>query len=114
MSRAEDRSVSDPTNDGIMASARRIGGGRVLGSGRSLSPADALIPKNASVVSPSESSISLSSQVSTPLSTEPQDLSSRVSLDHGDPSTAKASTSARLVCPICNEEMVRNLSPLEN
>ncbi|KAI9819328.1 MAG: carboxypeptidase Y-deficient [Thelocarpon impressellum] len=90
-----------------MASPRRLGGGRVLGSGRNLSPAVAPHARVSSmVVSPSASSVSLNSQLSTQ-PTETQDLSSRVSLDQGDPALAGAGpASTRLVCPICNEEMV--------
>ncbi|MCJ1378629.1 carboxypeptidase Y-deficient [Xylographa soralifera] len=91
-------------------SGRTIGGGRVLGSGRSLSPAVALQPKrNSSLLSPSTSSVSLNSSASTShTSTEPQDLSSRVSLDQHDGAGAVlgAASTSRLVCPICNEEMV--------
>ncbi|KAI9871301.1 MAG: carboxypeptidase Y-deficient [Pleopsidium flavum] len=88
--------------------SRKLGGGRVLGSGRSLSPAVA--PKrNSSLLSPSESSVSLNSQVSTSqVSSENQDISSRISLENGESATAAevAAASSRLVCPICNEEMV--------
>ena len=100
----------DPLRSDNM-SARKIGGGRVLGSGRSLSPAVALQPKrNSSLLSPSTSSVSLNSSASTShTSTEPQDLSSRVSLDQHDGAGAAlgAASTSRLVCPICNEEMVR-------
>ncbi|TKA78268.1 hypothetical protein B0A49_02144 [Cryomyces minteri] len=90
-----------------MASRRALGGGRILGSGRSLSPA---VPpqqhkRNASLLSPSGSSVSLSSQTSdTPISTDNDDLSSRVAL--GSDNAAAAAASSRMVCPICNEEMV--------
>ena len=90
-------------------SSRKLGGGRVLGSGRSLSPATTAYPqRSSSLLSPSGSSASVNSSVSTSLnSVEAQDLQSRVSLDHNDgASAAAASASARLVCPICNEEMV--------
>ncbi|KAH4114003.1 hypothetical protein HBH47_202590 [Parastagonospora nodorum] len=95
-----------------MASRRSLGGGRVLGSGRNLSPAVAPTPpaqhrRNASFLSPSESSVSLSSQTSnSPASTaEPkEDISSQVLLAPSE--NAAASASSRLVCPICNEEMV--------
>lgn len=88
-------------------SARKLGGGRVLGSGRSLSPA--YPPRNSSLLSPSASTVSVSSSSSTQPSTDPQDISSRISLDQSDganggsPATAAG---ARLACPICNEEMV--------
>ena len=77
----------------------------MLGSGRSLSPA--YPPRNSSLLSPSASSVSVSS--SSQPSTDAQDLSSRISLDQsdGDNATAAAlAASTRLVCPICNEEMV--------
>jgi rabenosyn-5 len=88
----------------------------VLGSGKNLSPAQAISPqppahhrRNASFLSPSESSVSLSSQTSnSPASTaEPrEDITSKVLLGPSD--NAAASASSRLVCPICNEEMVRH------
>jgi rabenosyn-5 len=95
-----------------MASRRSLGGGRVLGSARNLSPAISPQPpahhrRNASFLSPSESSVSLSSQTSnSPASTaEPkEDITSKVLL--GPTDNAAASASSRLVCPICNEEMV--------
>ncbi|KAF2639511.1 hypothetical protein P280DRAFT_470159 [Massarina eburnea CBS 473.64] len=99
-----------------MTSGRSLGGGRVLGSGRNLSPALSPQPpgqhrrnasRNASLLSPSESSLSLSSQTSnSPASTtEPrEDIGSKVLL--GAQENAPASASNRLVCPICNEEMV--------
>src|ERR1700742_1334749 len=98
-------------------SRRIIGGGRVLGSGRTLGP-PAPPPKPTSpsplpnrVLSPSASTLSLNtseSGTSTPPSSDPQDIASRVSLDHGAPdlSMAAAGATDRLVCPICNEEMV--------
>lgn len=90
-------------------SKRTLGGGRVLGSGRSLSPA-APPPQKATahLLSPSASTLSLTSGVSTPPSSESQDLASRVSLEHGDSSLAAAAAAAgaKMVCPICNDEMV--------
>ncbi|KAF2683926.1 hypothetical protein K458DRAFT_303249 [Lentithecium fluviatile CBS 122367] len=95
-----------------MTSGRSLGGGRVLGSGRGLEPAVSPQPpahhrRNASLLSPSESSLSLSSQTSnSPASTAEtrDDIGSRVLLGHAE--NAAASASNRLVCPICNEEMV--------
>lgn len=95
-----------------MASRRSLGGGRVLGSGRNLSPAvspqpPALHRRNPSLLSPSESSLSLSSQTSnSPASTAEtrEDIGSKVLLGPGE--NAAANASSRLVCPICNEEMV--------
>lgn len=96
-----------------MAARRSLGGGRVLGSGRSLGPADAAKQqhtRNTSLLSPSESSISLGSQTSsTPVSFENEDIASRVALDQLGPNGA-ATASSRPVCPICNEEMVSSLS----
>ncbi|EZF36047.1 hypothetical protein H109_05598 [Trichophyton interdigitale MR816] len=90
---------------------RSIGGGRVLGSGRSINPTPPKpLPKNSSsnAISPSTSSVSLASQTSnSQVSSDTQDLSSRVFLKNGDSSIAKASRSTgALVCPICNEGMV--------
>ncbi|KAI9756543.1 MAG: hypothetical protein M4579_003802 [Chaenotheca gracillima] len=87
--------------------SRVLGGGRVLGSaGRTLSPPVGTHQRNLSALSQSESSVSLNSQVSnSQVSSETQDLSSRVSLENGD-NAAVAGASSRLVCPICNEEMV--------
>jgi len=96
-----------------MTSRRSLGGGRVLGSGRNLSPAAAppqpaaAHRRNASLLSPSESSVSLNSQASnSPASTAEtrEDIGSKVLV--GPSENAAASASSRLVCPICNEEMV--------
>lgn len=93
-------------------SGRKLGGGRILGSGRSLAPpAPPAHQRTSSLISPSESTLSLDSQASaSPLATSPtpdnsQDLSSRVSLENGGAS-AVAAASSKLLCPICNEEMV--------
>ena len=93
-------------------SGRKLGGGRVLGSGKGLGPpAPPAHHRTNDLISPSESTLSLSSRDSTtsPLATSPlpetlQDLSSKVSLENGGPSVTAASS--KLVCPICNEEMV--------
>ncbi|OAP55657.1 Vacuolar segregation protein PEP7 [Fonsecaea erecta] len=103
-------------------SRRTIGGGRVLGSSRTLGPPappapppKATTPLPSHVLSPSASSLSLNtsgSGNSTPPSFDPQDIASRVSLDHGAPDLSAATAAAaaaatdRLVCPICSEEMV--------
>lgn len=95
-----------------MTSGRSLGGGRVLGSGKGLSPAVSPQPpahhrRNTSLLSPSESSLSLSSQTSnSPASTAEtrEDIGSKVLL--GTSENAAASASTRLMCPICNEEMV--------
>src|SRR5271155_5055378 len=89
-------------------SRRILGGGRVLGSGKSLSPAVPPSQKPTDHLSPSASTLSLNSGVSPRVSSESQDLASRVSIDQGDTSLAVAATAAgaKMVCPICNEEMV--------
>lgn len=96
-----------------MSGARKLGGGRVLGSGKGLSPAAAThSQRNPSLVSPSESSVSLISSASTShLSTDAEDLSSRVIREHGEEVSASiAVADSKLFCPICNEEMVSTLS----
>lgn len=87
-------------------SSRKLGGGRILGSGKSLaSPTPPAQQRNTSLITPSESTLSLNSSHSTsPLPNDSQDLSSRVSLENGR-STVTA-TSSKLLCPICSEEMV--------
>jgi len=91
-----------------MAARRSLGGGRVLGSGPSPSPA--LHRRHPSLLSPSESSLSLSSHTShSPASTADarDDIGSKVRLAPSDHAAA-ATASSRLVCPICNEDMVRH------
>ena len=86
--------------------SRKLGGGRILGSGRSLSSATIVHQRQSSYLSPSESSISFTSQVSnSQVSGEEPDLSSRVSLDNRDAVLAERPTT-KLACPICNEDMV--------
>lgn len=99
-------------------SGRKLGGGRVLGSGKGLAPPrppsssshnnrgpSPYAPSDSSSVSQcSNSQQSLSPPSSSPVPDfGPQDLVSRISI--GAPSTGGAA-SARLVCPICDEEMV--------
>ncbi|KAL2020636.1 hypothetical protein VTK56DRAFT_8126 [Thermocarpiscus australiensis] len=95
-------------------SARRLGGGRILGSGKGLAPAPPpQAPRAASPFAPSDSStISLHSRHSTPNSLSPplssplpdfQNLASNVSL--AGPSNG-STLGNKLVCPICEEEMV--------
>ena len=85
----------------------------MLGSGKGLSPAAATQSQgNSSLVSPSESSVSLISSASTShLSTDAEDLSSRTVQAHGEEvSASTAAAASKLFCPICNEEMVSSLS----
>ncbi|PWY80392.1 FYVE-domain-containing protein [Aspergillus sclerotioniger CBS 115572] len=93
---------------------RTLGGGRVLGPANARSPS-ALTPSpqpsnpRLLTLSPSASSVSLNSQASaSQISTEAQDLTSRVSLENGSASipAAPAAAGAQLACPICSEEMV--------
>lgn len=91
--------------------SRKLGGGRILGSGQSISPAAAVFPpRNASLLSPSASSVSVNSSASTSQqSIDLSDFTSKVSLEQNDEnSSAVAAAYSRLVCPICNEEMVRS------
>ncbi|EAW09942.1 putative vacuolar segregation protein (Pep7) [Aspergillus clavatus NRRL 1] len=92
-------------------SRRTLGGGRVLGTPNALAvQASTPSPRQKpSILSPSASSLSLSSQASaSQFSSETQDLTSRISLDNGATSisAAPAATGAQLACPICSEEMV--------
>ena len=88
-----------------MAARRSLGGGRVLGPAPPPKPVAAI--RSPAILSPSESSVSLSSQTSsTPISTENEDLTSRIALDEQGTAQAAAAASSRMVCPICNEEMV--------
>jgi hypothetical protein len=97
----------------VIMSRRTLGGGRVLGTPSALASAPSPQPKPR-VLSPTTSSVSLSSQASaSQFSAETQDLTSRISLENGDTSisAAPAAPGAQLSCPICNEEMVRQHSP---
>jgi len=82
----------------------------VLGNGKRLAPPpppSKQAVRNTGLLSLSESSVSLSSHASsTPLSTENEDLTSRVALDGHSSVPAAVAASSRMVCPICSEEMV--------
>ncbi|KAK1758754.1 vacuolar segregation protein pep7 [Echria macrotheca] len=97
-------------------SGRKLGGGRVLGSGKGLAPPSPAVPSpraQSPMPPPSESSTVSHSRNSTqnsvsPLSSSPlpdfsQDLASNVSL--AGPSQS-SSTNGKLICPICEEEMM--------
>ncbi|KAL4865064.1 hypothetical protein BDV12DRAFT_175232 [Aspergillus spectabilis] len=92
-------------------SRRALGGGRVLGSVNTRTPSATLSspqPKP-NILSPSASTLSLSSQASaSQISSETQDLTSRISLENASASipAAPAASGAQLSCPICSEEMV--------
>lgn len=98
-----------------MPPQRTLGGGRVLGSGKSLAPPPPPTTTTVApaVLSPSASSLSLSSHTtsSTPLSVN-DDLTARVDRHHhhhpGNPDTVAGAGISRMVCPICDEEMVRS------
>lgn len=93
-----------------MAARRSLGGGRVLGDGKGLVPPPASTKPpitNHGLLSPSTSSVSLSSQASSAaMPGTNEDLTSQVALGHAS-AQAAAAASSRMVCPICNEEMVR-------
>ena len=103
-------SYHNPRGPGLprKMSARKLGGGRVLGSGKNLTPAPTYPARNSSLLSPSASTLSVSSSASTSQpSTDAQDISSRISLDQSEnENSAVTAANSRLVCPICNEEMV--------
>lgn len=67
--------------------------------------------RNISFLSPTASSVSVNSSRSTSQqSLDPQDLSSRVSLEQSDDRNGAAIAAATsLVCPICNEETVSSV-----
>ncbi|CAJ2512552.1 Uu.00g055670.m01.CDS01 [Anthostomella pinea] len=98
-------------------SGRKLGGGRVLGSGKGLAPPttpaiqrgrerasspSAPSDSTLSIGSPDVSSMSLGTP--SPLPGFAQDLTSNISV--GGPSSAGLANSSKLVCPICNEEMM--------
>ncbi|KAK2015988.1 FYVE zinc finger protein [Colletotrichum eremochloae] len=93
-------------------SGRKLGGGRILGSGKGLAPPTPPAVqghrRTPSPFAPSESTLSINSSsasppVSSPLPDFAQDLASNVSV--GGPSRT-AAASSKLVCPICDEEML--------
>ncbi|KAI1738657.1 FYVE zinc finger protein [Xylaria scruposa] len=94
-------------------SGRKLGGGRVLGSGKGLAPPVSPAVRRERAASPSAPSdstrslgspaASLSPSISSPLPDFAQDLTSNISL--AGPSDV-ANASSKLVCPICNEEML--------
>lgn len=93
-------------------SGRKLGGGRILGSGKGLAPpAPPSIQREraASPSAPSDSTLSIGSPSTSispgtsPLPDFSQDLTSNISL--GGPSNG-GQLGSRLVCPICDEEMM--------
>ncbi|KAI1503384.1 FYVE zinc finger protein [Biscogniauxia marginata] len=94
-------------------SGRKLGGGRVLGSGRGLAPpAPPVVQREraSSPSAPSDSTISVGSPAASISPGAPgslpefaQDLTSNISV--GGPSNGH-NASSKLVCPICNEEML--------
>jgi len=89
-----------------LMAARKLGGGRVLGSGPPSAPAVAIHQRNSNLLSPSDSPVSPSSQVSNSrVSLGLHDIIPQPPLTNGRHS-ATAATSPALVCPICNEDMV--------
>ncbi|KAI1383808.1 VAC1 protein [Hypoxylon trugodes] len=96
-------------------SGRKLGGGRILGNGKGLAPpAPPAIQREreraASPSAPSDSTLSIGSPTTSishdtpsPLPDFTQDLTSNISL--GGPSNG-GQPSSKLVCPICDEEML--------
>ena len=94
---------------------RKLGGGRILGSGKGLAPSGARaesspsLPRVGSPVPPSETSGDLNSISGSPapsasLPDLSQDLATNISVGHQ--ASSSKSGSQKLMCPICNEEMV--------
>lgn len=102
----------------VVRDAMASSGNRVLGKGRTIgTPKPAASPspipdrvRQDGFLSRSESTTSLNSQQSTPkTSIEEQDISSAVAaVQAREPGAGAANASSRLVCPICNDEMVRD------
>ncbi|KIV99071.1 uncharacterized protein PV09_09237 [Verruconis gallopava] len=93
-----------------MATGRILGRGRVLGSAKSASSPSNQSSHSAhngsgSLLSPSGSIVSSASDGSPPIIPQKQDLVANVSLETTGHVDTTASSS-RLVCPICNDEMV--------
>lgn len=96
-------------------SGRKLGGGRILGSGKGLAPSASpggsspSLPRVGSPVPPSDVSGDLNSVTGSPapsasLPDLPQDLATSISV--GRQASSSKSDSQKLLCPICNEEMV--------
>lgn len=75
-------------------SGRVLGGGRIIGNGQPLS--SPVKSRHQRILSPTPSSISVESRAS----------SLQFGLENGGASSATSAASPRLICPICNEEMV--------
>lgn len=94
---------------------RKLGGGRILGSGKGLAASvhgdSGSLPRVGSPVPPSDVSADLNSVTgSAAPSTLPdvsQDLATNISV--GRQGSSSKSGSQKLLCPICNEEMVWSL-----
>ncbi|OTA63352.1 VAC1 protein [Hypoxylon sp. EC38] len=93
-------------------SGRKLGGGRILGSGKGLAPPAPLAIQRERATSPSapsDSTLSIGSPATSispgtsPLPDFSQDLTSNISL--GGPSSG-GQLGSKLVCPICDEEMM--------
>jgi rabenosyn-5 len=87
--------------------ARKLGGGRILGSGKSLAPPPAPAHnRSSSLLSISETVISAGSESSS-LPASHLSLTENIrGLGDNGRGTEAADASNRLICPICNEEMV--------
>ncbi|KAK7748224.1 carboxypeptidase Y-deficient [Diatrype stigma] len=92
-------------------SSRKLGGGRILGSGKGLAPPTP--PAIQLSASPSDSTLSIGSPdasisggTPSPLPGFTQDLTSAVSIGTGGGPSNGGPAGSRLVCPICEEEML--------
>lgn len=91
---------------------RKLGGGRILGSGKGLAGSaktdSSSLPMIGSPVPPSDASADFSSVAGSAapssLPNVSQDLATNISV--GRQGSSSKSGSQKLLCPICNEEMV--------
>ena len=92
---------------------RKLGGGRILGSGKGLAPSvqgdsSSPLPRVGSPVPPSDVSADFNSVTGSvapsSLPDVSQDLATNISV--GRQGSSSKSGSQKLLCPICNEEMV--------
>lgn len=103
-----------PLQLAAIMTGRKLGGGRILGSGKGLAASasqggsDSSLPTVGSPVPPSDASADLNSvsgsAAPSSLPDVSQDLATNISV--GRQGSSSKSGSQKLLCPICNEEMV--------
>ncbi|KAH7324943.1 FYVE zinc finger-domain-containing protein [Stachybotrys elegans] len=91
-------------------SGRKLGGGRILGSGKGLAPpTPPSVASRATSPLPSDSTVSLGSpSISPPASGSLTDFGHDIgaSISVGIQAKGTSADAAKLICPICNDEMV--------